>query len=227
MIELEQKVDTLKETLEDFIKYTGIEFNKAYNLHMESQLEFNRFKEEMKEFKDEMKEFKDEMKEFKEEMKFFKEESRTENREMNKRWGELSNKMGTLVEDLVYPSLPRLIDETHGLAVSDLMIRRRKKLKDGRNREFDAIAVAENYIFLNSTKSTMRINYIDEFITEINEFRDFFPEYREYRIIGILASLSIDDSMKNYAEKKGFYVTAVGDTLMDIRNTPGFKPVEW
>jgi len=30
---------------------------------------------------------------------------------MNKQWGELSNKMGTIVEDLVYPGLRRIIEE--------------------------------------------------------------------------------------------------------------------
>ena len=65
--------------------------------------EMKDFKDEMKDFKDEMKDFKDEMKDemkdFKGEMKSFKEESRQANREMNRRWGELANKMGTLVEE--------------------------------------------------------------------------------------------------------------------------------
>jgi len=30
---------------------------------------------------------------------------------MNKRWGELANKMGTVVEDIVAPSIPRLARE--------------------------------------------------------------------------------------------------------------------
>ncbi|MCP4687645.1 MAG: hypothetical protein GY859_06315, partial [Desulfobacterales bacterium] len=40
------------------------------------------------------KKFKDEMGDFKDEMRYFKDETRRSNKEMNKRWGELSNKMG-------------------------------------------------------------------------------------------------------------------------------------
>ena len=41
------------------------------------------------------------------------------------------------------PSIPRIVKEDFGLEVwSDLMIRRKKKLADGRTKEYDVIAVA-------------------------------------------------------------------------------------
>lgn len=53
----------------------------------------------------EMKEFKDEMKDFKDEMIIFKNESQTDRKNMNKQWGDLANKLGTIVEDIVAPQL--------------------------------------------------------------------------------------------------------------------------
>ncbi|MBC7320485.1 hypothetical protein H5T89_07545, partial [bacterium] len=47
--------------------------------------------------KEELAQLSREMLEFKDEMRVFKDE-------MNKRWGELANKMGTLVEDIFFPS---------------------------------------------------------------------------------------------------------------------------
>ena len=44
-------------------------------------------------------------------MREFKDESRQQNREMNRRWGELTNKLGTMVEDLVVSSLPRVVHD--------------------------------------------------------------------------------------------------------------------
>ena len=67
-----------------------------------TELEFKSFQGEMKDFKDEMKDFKDEMKDFKSEMNEFK-------TEMNKRWGDLANNMGTVIEDIVVPNIPRLL----------------------------------------------------------------------------------------------------------------------
>lgn len=57
----------------------------------------------------------------------FKNESRQANREMNRRWGELANKMGTMVEDLVAPSLPRIVREVLGQEVTDLSVRRKRR----------------------------------------------------------------------------------------------------
>ncbi|WP_295401665.1 hypothetical protein [uncultured Thiocystis sp.] len=189
--------------------------------------EMGAFKDEMKDFKDEMKDFKDEMRDFKDEMREFKDEARQQSREMNRKWGDLSNKLGTLVEDLVAPSLPRIVQDALGLDVLDLSIRRKRKLSDGRVREFDAIAVASGLVCLNSTKSTLRSAAVDDFIEEIELFRVFFPEYRETPVVGILASLRVDESVLNHAIKTGFLVLATGDQLMEVMNPPGFVPKRW
>jgi hypothetical protein len=185
------------------------------------------FKDEMKDFKDEMKDFKDEMKDFKDEMRIYKDQSERQIREMNRQWGELSNKLGTLVEDLVAPSLPRIIQETLGREVLDLSIRRKKRLADGRVQEFDAVVVTDDLIGLNSTKSTLRSTDVDKFVEEIAAFREFFPEYRDRPVVGLLASLMVDPSVLNYAEKTGFLVLATGDGLMEVQNHPGFEPKYW
>jgi hypothetical protein len=44
----------------------------------------------------------------------FKDELHEDRREMNRKWGDLANKLGTMVEDLVYPSLPRVIQQVVG-----------------------------------------------------------------------------------------------------------------
>jgi len=160
-------------------------------------------------------------------MRDFKDEMRQQNREMNIKWGELANKMGTMAEDLVAPSLPRIVKEEFGLEVTDLTIRRKRKLKDGSSREYDALTIANGYVFLNSTKSTLRPSDVEKLIEEITEFRDVFPEYKKHKIIGILASLYADKSIIKRAEKVGFLVLAAGDQLMEVRNTKGFKPKEW
>jgi len=77
---VEQKVDSLKKAIEDFVKYTGIEFNKVYNLQMQNEIDIKNLSEEMKVFKDEMSDFKKEM--------------RAQNKEMNIRW--LEDKIATL-----------------------------------------------------------------------------------------------------------------------------------
>lgn len=208
-----ERVDKLEQVVQDFVVNVGIEFNKLYNSQMRTEAELRALKGEMKEFKDEMRDFKDEM--------------RQQNRERNRQWGEMANKLGTIVEDLVYPSLSRIVDEQLGEPVLDLMIRRKRRLDDGRRQEFDAVAVTAKLVCLNSTKSTLRGADVDRFIPEIAAFREFFPEYAALPLIGVLASLSVEESVLNYAEKQGFIVIAVGDELMEVKNHAGFEPKRW
>ena len=175
----------------------------------------------------ELREFKEEMRVFKDEMRDYKEENKQQLREMNIKWGEMARKLGTITEDLVAPSIPRIIKEEYGLEVTDLMVRRKKRLKDGRSKEYDAIAVAGGYVYVDETKSTLDSEDVKDFIEEIQGFRDFFPEYEGKKIIGILASLYVDEGALKYAEKSGFLVLAVGEALMEVKNTKGFKPKEW
>src|SRR3990167_1359568 len=168
-----------------------------------------------------------ELREFKDEMRAFKEENIQQTREMNIKWGEMAKKLGTITEDLVAPRIPRIVKEEFGLEATDLMVRRKKKLADGRSKEYDAIAVAGECVFVEETKSTLDSEDVKDFIKDIQEFRDYFPEYEKNKIIGVLASLYVDENVIVYAEMSGFLVLAVGDKLMEVMNTKGFKPKEW
>ena len=227
MTTVAERVDRLEDVLQDFVTNVGIEFNKLYNSQMRTEAELRAFKDDMAGFKDEMASFKDEMASFKDEMTSFKDEMRQQNREMNRKWGDVANKLGTLVEDLVAPSLPRIIEAKLREPVLDLMPRRKRRLADGRVREFDAVALTESLVCLNSTKATLRSADVERFVEDIAVFREFFPEYAALPLVGILASLAVDESVLTYAEATGFLVLAVGDQLMEIKNRPEFEPKRW
>jgi hypothetical protein len=146
---------------------------------------------------------------------------------MNRKWGGLANKLGSMVEDLVYPSLPRVIQETVGQEPDRVAIRVKQRGPDGQRKELDAYAVTEDLVFLNSTKATLRSADVDAFIGEIATFHDCFPEYRDLRLVGILATLAVEESVLSYAEKQVFLVFAVGDEIMEVKNRPGFEPRRW
>ena len=161
------------------------------------------------------------------ELREFKDDMKQQNREMNMKWGQMAKRLGTITEDLVAPSIPRIVTEEYGLEVTFLGIRMKKKLRDGRIKEYDAIAVADECVFVDETKGTLDSEDVKDFIKDIQEFRDFFPEYKKNKIIGILASLYADEGVIRYAEKSGFLVLAAGDKLMEVKNSKGFKPKEW
>ncbi len=173
--------------------------------------------------------FKDEMRVFKEEMRTFKDETRREHRNLNKQLGEIANKQGRMTEDLVAPSICRILREVLGLPQSHECgqaerIRRPHPKVKGRRKEFDVIAECDGYVLVNETKSSLKPSDIPELKKTIRQFREYFPEYKDMKIIGSLATLDVDASLAKYASREGILILAVGDELMDIKNEPGFQP---
>ena len=192
---LTPRVDRLEAVLAEFIQSTTRSLNQLSFEMKEFKDEMKEFKDEMKEFKDEMKEFKDEMKEFKQEMLVFKEETIKDRRNMNKQWGELANKMGTLIEDLISPAVRPVMTAYFGEPIESIAIHFRRFDKKTKLRgEFDCVAVSASYVFLVEVRSTPRKEYIRELIDEkIPEFKVLFPEFSHLKIIPVLGSLRFDE----------------------------------
>ncbi len=205
-IELEERVDSLETILGRFIVQTGA-----------AMLRLDRAMEELKE----------EMSDFKNEMRSYKEENRLEQIKMNQRMGQLANKLGIVTESLVYPSIRRIIRQQFDLEAETIMVGVERQLKDGSFKEFDVIAIAGEYAFLVSTKTTLRNQYVNEFVKDIPDFRKFFPEYKDKKLIGILAALVINKAQLRYAERKGFLVIGIGEEIMEVKNSKGFQPKIW
>ena len=74
----------------------------------------------------------------------FKEEMNEDRKRMYKMWGELANKMGKLVEDIVAPNIPRIAKEYFGAEELDFLgvrISKRNEKDRSKMREFDVIAM--------------------------------------------------------------------------------------
>ncbi len=235
--EIEERVFTLEDAI-----YALTQTVQSLGRHVDNYvLEGQQFRREMREFKTEMREFKDEMREFKDEMRAFKDEMREfkeytlatnarveqELKAARQRDAELSDKMGTLAEDMVAPSIPRILAEVVSCTETPRMagVRMRKKTADGRSKEYDVVAVCADFILVNETKSRLRPADISEFADHLTqEAHDFWPEYAGKTIIGSLAALYVDPSLITFGEKHGLIVLGVQDGLMTILNQSGFIP---
>ena len=162
------------------------------------------------------------------EMAEFRTESENFRIDMRRQWGELANKMGTMVEDLVAPSIGRILQDVVGCSedqIESVAIRVRKRHPvTGDRWEFDAIAVCQEYLFINETKSNLHVQDIKDFTQKLPQSRDFFPEYKTKKIIGAIASLYVDDSLVRHGERQGLIVLGFGSDVMEVLNSPGFSP---
>ena len=161
------------------------------------------------------------------EMADFKDEMRADRKAMNRQWGELANKMGTMTEDIVAPSVPRILREVVGCSPSEeldmLAVRMKRKHPQitGKSQEFDVVAVCDGYVLISETKSRISSRKINNFMERMKEARDYFPEYADkerYRFLGALAALYVDKSVVHYGEKQGVLILGLGEHLMDAMN---------
>jgi len=170
-----------------------------------------------------------EMGEFKNEMSDFKDETRASRVDMNKKWGELSNRLGTMAEDLIAPSVPSVLrqmvacpdDPVESVAVR---VKRLHPADRGRSQEFDVVAACGEYVLINETKSRLDPQVVQRFAQRMPQARDFFPEYAGKKFIGAIASLYVDESLMRYGERHGLIVLGFGTDVMQVLNSPGFVP---
>lgn len=217
---LEERVDTLESILAQFIANT------------------DRLENEMKDFKDEMREFKrvsemdrkslhEEMKEFKDEMREFKEWSKKnieshdktiEN--MNRQWGNLSNKLGTLVEDIFIPSIDITIEKYFGCSPD--VIERKKIRKEGKVIiEIDILALCEEKkkAFIVEVKASPDyLENIESFIRLLEAAPNYLPEIRGYEVVKIYAGLSMKRETINRLTNLGIYAMVVKGDVLTIAN---------
>jgi hypothetical protein len=137
---------------------------------------------------------------------------------MYKQWGDLANRLGTLVEDIVAPNLPRVAAELFSCPVADLFGVRVVRRFGGETREYDALLVCPEVALVNETKSRLADAHVEGILERLAEIPRVFPEYADRRAVGILASLDPDVSFVRCAKRRGVLVMGMGDETMHVLN---------
>ena len=192
---------------------------------------------EMQEFKDRMAasdaRSRTEMQEFKDRMAASDARSRTEMQEFKaemkefyKRLGEISNKFGTLVEDIVLPNLPGLFAQLfhEEPEIFSRVVIKRKSSDRSQTREFDAVLSGETVILFVETKSALKPEDVPRWTGVLETARSYFPDAGEKKIFGALASFYLDNSLATYVDRQGIFIFALGGGFLEPKNSKEFSP---
>ena len=220
-VTIEDRVDRLEALFGQFLTEMAILNHQAQEHNRLAEERNQAAEERMGRFEREMREFKNEMVEFKNEMAEFKEESRQARRAMDKQWGNLANKMGTIIEDILAPNLRRLAREHFRFGTIQAFMMRCTRCQVGHpeiESEFDTLAVGTGAVILGEAKSTPSVAYADEFAVKVTTFFDFFPEYRGWRLIPIFGSWAIPDRVVERLTQHGIYAMRMGEDTMELAN---------
>lgn len=140
---------------------------------------------------------------------------------------QLAVRLGTqwnrLIEALVESDTIRQFQE-RGIKVRYTHQQVKAKL-DGRIMELAPLLEGDDGVVVFRAESHMQVEYVDDFLQQMDDFLEFFPRYRGYRIYGGVAGLGVEDNVARYAYRKGLFVLTVGgEGLARILNDESFRP---
>ncbi len=137
----------------------------------------------------------------------------------------LAGKWGKFVEGLVVPAAARLFAE-RGIAV-DTVTQRMRRQRNGQHMEIDVLVLSHDDVVLVEAKSTLGIDDVSEHLERLAQFKAFFPEYGQRRLLGAVAGIEITGSADRYAYRKGLFVIVQSGESVRIANDDSFKPRVW
>ncbi len=216
MSRVTEKISNLEKALE-----------KLAVLQQRTQENIDRLSEEMREFKEwskqNIRELRENHEKFAKEMQEFKEWSKQNIKELNKKWGDLANKLGTVVEDIVAPALSDVIkkyfDCENPIAIAQRIVKR-KPSDLSKVREFDVIVDCGDVVILNETKSNPTQKNAQRFVEFVRsgEFFEYFPEHAGKKIVPIFSTLNMPENVKRYLSKNNVYAMGMKGEYMDLLN---------
>lgn len=145
---------------------------------------------------------------------------------INQLAGLFTSQWGKMLEALVEPNALRLFWE-RGIQVKHIFPRAKSQL-NGRTLELDLLLENSDEVVVIEVKSTLRVADVKDFLVDLDEFLDFFPRYRTYRVYAGVAGMDIVEDADRYAYRQGLFVLGmVGDGVVQIKNDANFRPKDF
>lgn len=146
-------------------------------------------------------------------------------KDFNKRLAELSDSMGTLIEDMVAPNARRIAAE---IFPADPVVRVTQRFRQvhpadrGRMLELDLLAAGLEHLMVVEAKRRLDPEKIREFVEKLSTLTEFLPEYAGHKLIPVVASVTIDPSVITFLNRQRVYGVAMGDETMQLVNRGQF-----
>ena len=135
--------------------------------------------------------------------------------------GDLGLVQGEVAEDLFFRNLRGVFKK----ARIDLKKVKRNLKRKGAG-EFDLVAENGDKVLVVEVKNKLDKRMVDKFLEKkLPRFKELFPEYEKYQVVGGMGALVVKDDVGRYAEKAGLYVlTQTDEGGAALLNREGFKP---
>lgn len=149
----------------------------------------------------------------------------TDRKDFNKRLAELSDSMGTLIEDMVAPCGFRLAEVIFGDEEAETCaprVKRKHPLRRGEMMELDLLTVGRTKALIVEVKCRMDAEKAAQIRLKAESFSDYFPEFSGRAVFCAVASVYLDASVITFLNRERIYGIAMGDETMEVVNLDRF-----
>ncbi|MCZ8360623.1 MAG: DUF3782 domain-containing protein [Microcystis sp. LE19-388.1G] len=145
-------------------------------------------------------------------------------KELGQQIGGLGAKFGSFTEGLALPSMEKILRQRFGMKVVSPSVR---ASEDGQHLEIDVLAYTNgelNTAYIVEVKSHAREESITQLKSILQRFRSFFPEHKDKKLYGILASVDLSNELREKILEEGFYVARIHDQVFELDIPDNFQP---
>ncbi|MBF0142267.1 MAG: DUF3782 domain-containing protein [Magnetococcales bacterium] len=147
-------------------------------------------------------------------------------KEVSAQIGRLGGRWGEFVEGLVAPACGTLFAK-RGIPVHKVSRRVKAKRPGNRHMEIDLLVVNTEVVVLVEVKSRLTEGAVREHLERLAEFKDFFQEYADKRIMGAVAGIVIEENVERFAMNEGLFVMVQSGENLQFANDAAFQPRVW
>ncbi|MBF0626414.1 MAG: DUF3782 domain-containing protein [Magnetococcales bacterium] len=146
--------------------------------------------------------------------------------EASKLVGRLGGRWGEFVEGLVAPACETMFME-RGIPVHKVHPRTKATLPGNRHMEIDLLVINDIAIVAVEVKSNLKSGDIERHVERLGEFKEFYPEYANRRLMGAVAGIVVEKGAAEYAMKQGLFVIVQSGDNIHLINESAFAPRIW
>jgi hypothetical protein len=153
---------------------------------------------------------------------------RDSSEKLNRKMGELGNKLGSVVEHMIIPDIEKKFNEM-GYTFENVSTNLKMKEPSGNTyAEVDIVLENGDYVLLIEVKTDLKIEHIKEHIQRMETIRRAGRKWPDKKLLGAVSAAIVEDNVREYAKKNGFFVISQAGETMRIDKPEGeFSVKEW
>jgi len=146
-------------------------------------------------------------------------------KDFNKRLAEISDSMGTLIEDMVAPcgfQLARTVFGSEEAQTCAIRVKRKHPARPGEVMELDLLAIGPAKLLVVEVKRRIDAAKVAEYRDKLKRLPEFFPELAGRTLCAAVASVYLESSVIAFLNREKVYGIAMGDEVMEVVNLGQF-----